>query len=66
MNRDVIEREYVVSKVAQGIHKRYLETTGREPWKGGKASPWAFEYAEVAVDLLGWDDDALSRLEGES
>jgi hypothetical protein len=64
MNRELIEREYVVSKIAHHIHQKYLTTTGKEPWKNGKAAPWAYEYAEVAVDILGWDDDVLSRLDG--
>ena len=63
MNRDLIEREYVVSKIAQRIHLKYLDSTGKEPWKNGKAAPWAYEYAEVAVDILGWDEDALKHLE---
>jgi hypothetical protein len=62
VNKEVIEREYVVSKLAQRIHERYLDTTGREPWKSGKVSPWALEYAEVAVDALGWDDEAITKL----
>jgi hypothetical protein len=65
VNKEVIEREYVVSKLAQRIHERYLDTTGKEPWRSGKVSPWALEYAEVAVDALGWDDEAISKLGGE-
>ena len=63
MNRDVIEREYVVSKLAHRIHEKYLDSTNKEPWKNNKAAPWAYEYAEVAVDALGWDDEALSKLD---
>jgi hypothetical protein len=65
VNRDVIEREFVVSRLAKRIHEKYLDSTGKDAWRHGKASAWAYEYAELAVDVLGWDDDVLSKLDGE-
>ena len=63
--REAIEREYVISMLAKKIHDKYLYSTGKEPWRSGKASPWAHEYAEVAVDILGWDDEAIAKLGGD-
>jgi hypothetical protein len=62
VNKEVIEREYVVSRLAHALHEKYLESTGREPWRVNKPAGWAFEYAEVAVDALGWDDEAIRKL----
>lgn len=57
--------EEVVRVVARGMYLEYCRRNGKEAWRDGYVSPWALDYAEVAVRMLGYEPD-VTRDELES
>lgn len=59
MDQTEIE-DVIVHKLARRMYLRYCEANGKRPFRQpGYAPPWALDYAEVAVDFLGYDEDMV-------
>jgi len=51
----------VVRHLARLMYLAYCRKRGESPFREGYVPAWALDYAEVAVDFLGYEDDVLSR-----
>lgn len=54
----------VQDAMARRLYLSYCDMRGSKPWKNTPA--WAREYAEIAVDFLGYDEDLPARLREEA
>lgn len=54
--------EEVTRMVARGMYLVYCRRNGKEAWRDGYVPPWALDYAETAIRMLGYPDD-LTRSE---
>lgn len=55
-----VEREYVVTRLARLF---YLAQCRHKGWKPKvRTDSWAYEYASIAVDILGFDDTSITSL----
>lgn len=54
----------VQEAMARRLYLSYCEMRGAKPWKN--TPHWAKEYAVIAVDFLGYDDDLPDRLKQEA
>lgn len=59
------EEEWVTGRLARRMYLRYCEENQRRPFRKEYAPPWAYDYAQLAVTLLGYDDEALGRLSSD-
>jgi hypothetical protein len=59
------EEEWIIRQLARRIYLAYCEHNNTTPFRGDYAPAWAIEYAEIAVETLGYDDVAASRLSGD-
>lgn len=50
--------------MARRIYLSYCASRGSKPWK--KTPEWAYEYADVAVDFLGYGDDVADMVTGQA
>jgi hypothetical protein len=59
-----IERTYVVTRLAREFYVRFCEKKGEQPtmYPPDYSPRWAQDYANTAIDFLGYDDDVLDRL----
>lgn len=55
-----IEREYVKGKLARLFYLAQCKHKGWSP--RDRVDSWAYEYADIAVSVLGYDRDALLTL----
>lgn len=58
------ERARVQRELARQFYLSYCMTNDHDPSTrpSGYAPNWAHEYASIAVDILGYDDDTIDRL----
>lgn len=52
----------VVRHLARRFYDAYCDVNGRRPYRDGYVPAWALDYAEIAVDVLGFDDDTARRV----
>ena len=56
------EDAYVTGLLARAMYLRYCEHKGFQPSPGAYADPGSWDYAKVAVDALGYDQNAIDYL----
>jgi hypothetical protein len=56
------EDAYVTSLVARAMYLRWCEHKGFNPKPGMYADAGSMDYARVAVDILGYDQNAIDHL----
>lgn len=49
----------VVRHLARLMYLAYCRRKGDTPYRDGYVPAWALDYAEVAVNFLGYEDDVL-------
>lgn len=62
--KEEMEREFVKQRLAKQLylaHCKHKNFTPRE-----RIDSWAYEYAEISIDYLGFDEDAITRLSREA
>lgn len=59
---NVAEDAYVTGLLARAMYLRWCEHKGFDPRPGMYADAGSMDYATVAVDILGYDDQAIARL----
>lgn len=59
---DVAEDAYVTGLVARAMYLRWCEHKGFNPKPGMYADAGSMDYARVAVDILGYDQNAIDHL----
>lgn len=62
--QEKLERTYVIDTLARKFYEAQCKHKGWEPRE--RIDSWAYEYAEMAVDYLGFDRDALLLLSGDA
>ena len=55
-----MEREYVKASLARRFYLAHCAHRGFEP--RGRVDSWAYEYADIAIDVLGYDDSDLANM----
>lgn len=55
-----MEREYVKSQLARKFYLAHCAHRGFEPRE--RVDSWAYEYAEIAIDTLGYDEQDLANM----
>ena len=58
----VTEDDTVVSLLARVLYLQYCKAKGFRPTGAPYVPAWALDYARVSLDMLGYDDEALSAL----
>lgn len=58
--REQMEREIVVNLLARKMYQQHCEHKGWEPRK--RVDNWCLEYADLAVDFLGFNPDEIPEL----
>ena len=59
---DENEEQWVTDRLARRMYLRYCQENQRRPFRKEYAPPWARDYANLAVMLLGYDEDSIKRL----
>ena len=59
---DVAEDAYVTGLLARAMYLRWCEHKGFDPKPGMYADAGSMDYARVAVDILGYDQNAIDHL----
>ncbi len=59
---DVAEDAYVTGLLARAMYLRWCEHKGFDPRAGMYADAGSMDYARVAVDILGYDQNAIDHL----
>lgn len=59
---DVAEDAYVTGLLARAMYLRWCEHKGFNPKPGMYADAGSMDYARVAVDILGYDQNAIDHL----
>lgn len=52
----------VVHFLARKFYNAYCDVHGRRPYRDGYVPAWALDYAEIAVEVLGFDDDVVQAV----
>lgn len=52
----------VVRHLARLMYLAYCRRKGDTPYRNGYVPAWALDYAEVAVEFLGYDDSTASAV----
>lgn len=55
-----MEREFVKSRLARLLYLAHCKHNKWEPRT--RIDPWAYEYADISIEILGWDEEAVTRL----
>ena len=56
------EADQAVSSLARALYLHYCQEKGFDPYPAPWAPRWAMDYARIAVDAYGFDDEGLSDL----
>ena len=56
------EDAYVTGLLARAMYLRWCEDKGFDPRPGNYADAGSIDYAKVAVDILGYDQNAIDYL----
>lgn len=59
---DVMQDEWVTRKLARLMYLVYCRHNGSNPFHGDYVPAWALDYAQVAVEVLGYDEEGVSSL----
>jgi hypothetical protein len=65
MALDMTEDQQVEYYLARKFYLRLMKHRGKEPLPAPFAPEWAYEYAAIAHEALGHDEDAIAVLESQ-
>lgn len=57
-----MSEDKLIRALARLMYLVYCERAGKRPHRDGYVPGWALDYAECALDVLGYDDDAPARV----
>lgn len=60
---DEMKREYVRSKLAEKFYHAHCKHKQWEPRP--RIDNWAYDYADIALDYLPFDDESIKMLSGD-